>query len=565
MRDYKAICLQYCEDIAKGKITAGIYTKKAIKRFYNDLKRSKDEDFLFQMDWNAAEIVCNFAESLKPSDLNGKTITLLPWQVFIFCNLEGWRYKMDKERKRYRSAYIEVNRKNGKTTGILLPLVLFNFLKYKASESYIVSSRDDLAEKTFKEVRDIILADKDLEKVLDCRSLAITFKDFSEKSRLSFFCDGGKDADGFRPRFFCLDEYHAFQSDKMLSSMQYGLRSKKDAQGVMITTADTDVSVPCYEQNLKSKRILNGTQSQEDFFCIIYAIDETDDYHNPKVWQKANPSLYDIIEPSVIQADIDDAELTPHKIPELKAKTFGIWGGGGERSWLPLETWQKNKSIQVDWSEFEGCEAYGGLDLSQVDDMTAFTLMFKKDGKDYYKHRFYIPEGTIKDRYRKENINMPAWVEKGIITAIPGETIDYDYIIRDILEDAQKYKIIAIGYDKWQSRDVIDGIEEERPDLLLIEIEQSLKKLSPITKSYEKSIKDGLLVDNNPVMLWMINNVEIKPDVNGNYKPMKKNKSSTQRIDGVIASLMAHSLSINDEINNQGLVSMSFDTLKALL
>jgi phage terminase large subunit-like protein len=197
--------------------------------------------------------------------------------------------------------------------------------------------------------------------------------------------------------------------------------------------------------------------------------------------------------------------------------------------------------------------------------MTAFTLMFKKDGKDYYKHRFYIPEGTLKDRYRKENINMPAWVEKGIITAIPGETIDYDYIIRDILEDAQKYKIIAIGYDKWQSRDVIDGIEEERPDLLLVEIEQSLKKLSPITKSYEKSIKDGLLVDNNPVMLWMINNVEIKPDVNGNYKPMKKNKSSTQRIDGVIASLMAHSLSINDEINNQGLVSMSFDTLKALL
>ena len=565
MKDYKAICMQYCEDIIKGNIVSGIYTKKAIKRFLIDLKRSKDEDFLFYMDWSAAEVVCNFAESLKPSDLNGKTITLLPWQVFIFCNLEGWRYKMDKDRKRFRSAYVEVNRKNGKTTGILLPLVLFNFLKYKASESYIVSSRDDLAEKTFKEVRDIIQADKDLDKALDCKSLAITFKDLTEKSRLSFFCDGGKDADGFRPRFFCLDEYHAFQSDKMLSSMQYGLRSKKDAQGVMITTADTDVSVPCYEQNLKAKRILNEVQSQEDFFCIIYAIDDTDDYHNPKVWQKANPSLYDIIEPSVIQADIDDAELTPHKIPELKAKTFGIWGGGSEKSWLSVDTWQKNKEIKVDWDEFIGCECYGGLDLSQVDDMTAFTLIFKKDGKDFYKHRFYIPEATIKDRYRKENINMPAWVESGIITAIPGSTIDYSFIIRDILEDAETYKIKALGYDKWQSRDVIDGLENARPDLLLVEIEQSLKKLSPITKSYEKSIKDGNLVDNNPVMTWMINNVEIKPDVNGNYKPMKKGKSSTQRIDGVISSLMAHALSINEEINNNGQVSMSFESLQALL
>ncbi len=106
--------------------------------------------------------------------------------------------------------------------------------------------------------------------------------------------------------------------------MEYGTTSKKDTQGVMITTADTDVSVPCYEQHLKTKRILNGLQSQEDFFCIIYALDEGDDYHNPEVWIKANPSLNAIIDPSVIKSHLDDVELTPHRIPEFKAKTFGI-------------------------------------------------------------------------------------------------------------------------------------------------------------------------------------------------------------------------------------------------
>lgn len=565
MRNYKEICEQYVADITSGKIVAGIYTKKAIQRFKSDLKRSKDADFLYFMDWDAVNLVCSFAESLKPSDLNGKTITLLPWQVFCFANLEGWRFKAESDRKRFRMAYIEVNRKNGKTTGILLPLVLFNYIKYKASESYIVSSRDDLAEKTFKEVRDIIQSDSSLEEMMDCRSLAITFKDINEKSRLGFFCDGGKDADGFRPRFFCLDEYHAFQSDKMLSSMQYGMRSKKDAQGVMITTADTDINRPCYEQNLKSKRILNGTQTQDDFFCIIFAIDETDDYHNPKVWQKANPSLYDIIEPSVIQADIDDAELTPHKIPELKAKTFGIWGGGGEKSWMPVETWQQNKGVKVNWDDFIGCDCYGGLDLSQVDDMTAFTLKFTKDGKDYYKHRFYIPEDSAKERYRKENINFFGWIEKGIVTAIQGKTLDYSFIIRDILADAVKYNIKAIGFDRWQSRDVIAGIEEERPDIILVEVEQSIKKLSPITKDYEKSIKDGRVVDNSPVMTWMVNNCELYVDANSNYKLKKKSKASTQRIDGVISSMMAHSISINPDIVDSGLVEMSFDALKSLL
>lgn len=432
-----------------------------------------------------------------------------------------------------------MNRKNGKTTGLLFPLVLYNFLKYKSSESYIVSSDDRLSEKTFKEVADIVKSDDSLDNVLKCQSLAITFKDTNEKSRLAFYCDGGKVPDGLRPRFFCLDEYHLFSSDKILDSMALGMRSKKDAQGVMITTADTDVSAPCYEQHLKTKRILNGTQSQDDFFGIIYALDENDDYHDPKVWIKANPSLNDIIDPSVIKSDIDNAELTPHKIPELKAKTFGIWGGGTEHSWIPIEVWQKNKDVKANVDDFAGAECFAGLDLAQVDDLCALTLLFDRDGRKYFFHKFYIPEQTVYERYRKENVNFISWVENGIITATAGATTDYGFIIKDILDIAKKYKLRGLGYDKWQSRTVLEGVEDKRPDIALIEIEQSLRKLSPLTKEFEKAVKDGVIVDNSPVMVWMLNNVEIHPDANGNYKPMKTNKHSTGHIDGVISSIMA--------------------------
>jgi len=545
MQNYAEILKKYISDINTGKIAAGVYTKKAIKRFQSDLRRQKNADFNFKFHQSYANKLLEFAESLKPGDLNGKTIHLLPWQIFVLSNLEGWRYKDDESRKRFRTAYIELNRKNGKTTGILEPEVLYNFLKYPASESYLVSSRDDLSEKTFGEIKAIVQADKTLDELLDLKSLTITFKDISEKSRLGFFCDGGKDADGFKPRFFCLDEYHAFASDKMLTSMQYGMRSKKDAQGVMITTADTNIENPCYAQNQKAKQILDGTLTNEEFFTIIYAIDENDDYHNPAVWQKANPSLYDIIDPSVIQSDIDDAEQSPHKIPELKAKTFGVWGGGGEKSWMPLETFLQNSDIKVDWSEFEGEPCYGGLDLAQINDLVDFTLKFTKNGKDYYKHRIYIPEATAFTRYKKENVNFLSWCEQGIVQTIPGPTIDYSFITRDILEDAERFKLVALGYDKWQARNVIDSIEEQRPDILLIEIEQSLKKLSPIFQSYEKSILDGKVVDNNPVMAWAVSNTQVKPDINGNYKPMKKNKASTQRIDPVVAATMAHGVSTN--------------------
>lgn len=550
---------KYCDEVLQRKVNAGVYEYKAVQRFVNDLKRSKDADFNFEYSQKDADILCSFAEALKPADLNGETITLLPWQVFCLSQLEGWRYKTEPNRKRFRTGYIEVNRKNGKTSGILEPMTLFNFIKYPASESYLVSSRDDLADKTFKEISAIIEADENLRSGCECRSLAITY----ENSRIGFFCDGGKSADGFRPRFACIDEFHEYATDQMLTSMMYGMRSKKDAQLVIITTADADINRPCYEQNIKSKRILNNLQTQEDFFCIIYAIDEGDDFHDPSVWRKANPSLYAIIEPDVIQSDIQDAELTPARIPELKAKTFGIWGGGGRKSWIPLEIFQKNKDVKIEIEDFENCPCCAALDLSNVDDFTAYTKMFLKDGIIYAFHKFYVPEEQLANKYKRENVNIYSWVDSGAIVATPGATVDYSFMIADIVEDTNKYQFMAIGYDKWQAHDVINGIEAERPEILLIEIEQSLKKLSPMTQAYEKTIRDGKLVDNSDVMAWMINNAEIRPDANGNYKPMKPSKTSTRRIDGVITSIMAHSLLFNPEVNTPP-TTMTFEELKAL-
>ena len=564
MKDYGPILEAYVAETAKGGDGVGAYARKAAARHLRDVKASEKGKLPFAFLMEEAERALAFAESLKPPDLNGKRLELLPWQVFCIASLEGWRHADEPSRRRFRSGYIEVARKNGKTTGLLLPLVLYNFLRTRASESYIVSSRDDLAEKTFKEVSAMIRADRRLDSLLDCKSLAITFKDKADPSRLAFFCDGGKSVDGFRPSFFCLDEYHEYPTDRMLDSLSFGMRSRKDAQGVIITTADVDTAVPCWEQNLKARRVLNGLQSQDDFFCVIYALDEGDDWRDERTWAKANPSMGAIIDPSVIRSDMANAELTPHKIPELKAKTFGVWGGGGERSWMPMEVWQKCAEAEADWGSFRGAECFGGLDLAQVDDFCAFSLLFLRNGKYHYRHRFYIPEETVAARYRKENVNIPAWVEAGIVTATPGATVDYGYIIRDVLAAAEEYRLLAVGYDRWQARSVVQEIDGARPDILLMEIDQSLKKMSPMTKSFEKKVKDGLVSDCNPCQAWMVSNVEVRPDANGNYKPLKKSKGSTGRIDGVISAIMALGVAESEEFADRA-SPVDWNTAKAML
>lgn len=275
--------------------------------------------------------------------------------------------------------------------------------------------------------------------------------------------------------------------------------------------------------------------------------------------------MYLGIDPSVIQHDIDEADLSPEYIPELKAKTFGIWGGGGIKRWLTLEIVQQHKDIVVNWDDFTGQPCTMGIDLSSVDDFTVYTLDFKKDGLYYQKDRAYIPEAVLMEKYKREQINLPKWVENKEVIVTPGKTVDYDFMFKDIMEDAEKYKLYAIGYDRWQSKELINKIEEARPDILLIDIEQSLKKLSPLTKAYEKDLKDGKIVDNNECFIWMALNATVSPDANGNYKPMKQSKASKNRIDLVISSIEAHSLWNNPEVVLTYGAAMSFDELKALL
>jgi len=150
-----------------------------------------------------------------------------------------------------------------------------------------------------------------------------------------------------------------------------------------------------------------------------------------------------------------------------------------------------------------------------------------------------VPSEQVLEKYRVENINIKNWIDNGIVTAINGATINYEHIIQDIKNDNEKINIIELAYDKWQSNKLIDNLEEFLPKTVLIQYDQSIRQMSSPSKEYERFILEDKIIDNSPVMKWMLSNAVIKPDVNGNIKPLKEYKSSPKRIDGVITSIMA--------------------------
>lgn len=411
---------------------------------------------------------------------------------------------------------------------------MYDAITENASESYLASATDRQSQKSFEEISAIIKDNPELDDLFDCYSSAITYG----TSRITFFSPQTSALDGYRNSFSILDEYHEYSSDRILTAFRYGGRARKNSTVAIITSAGNDISGACYAENKKAQAILNQTLNDDSYFTVIYAYDPDNDWKDSKNFIKANPALGSFLKEDVLLSDLNDALLTPSHVSDFKSKTCGLWTNDVS-NWISIEKWNKCHTETIDWNQFEGSDCWCGLDLSSVNDVTAFTLVFHKDGKYYLKHHFYVPSGTIKERYTKENINFYDWQDKGIVTVIDGATINYEFVFADICEEMKHYRIQEIAYDRWQANALIKKLNEELPEITYIDYDQSLKKFSQPSKDFEKSILDEELICENPVMTWMVSNACIRTSPNGDIKPQKDFKKPTQRIDGVITSIMA--------------------------
>jgi phage terminase large subunit-like protein len=529
--------LRYCKDITSGKILSGMYTKKAVKRFLSDLERQTDKDFLYEFKPECADEIIEFAENLVIPDITteDKKLKLLPWHMFIYYNLYGWVHKAEESRRRFRSGYVEVARKNSKTTSLLFPVILYDFLTTESAESYFVTQDERQSYKAFVELKHIIKADKDLAAVISETVSAITY----QHSRIAFFSSESAGTDSYKNSCSVIDEFHSYENDKVVTSFRYGGRARENNLVLIITSAGLNLSGPCYAENEKARKLLNGILTDETFFTVIYAYDETDDWKDPELFLKANPSLGPIIKPEILENDLNDALITPSHQADFKAKTCGIWTNDSV-GWIPLQKWDTaNRNAVTDITGFKGEPCYAALDLSSVSDFTAYTKCFKRDGYYYLFHRFYVPSEQVLEKYRVENINIRDWIDRGIVTAIPGPTVNHTYILEDILRDTETFAMAEIAYDRWNSDTLITGLNEQLPGVVLIQQDHSLLKMAGPSKEFERLVLEDKIIDGNPVMKWMVGNAVVKPDANNNYKPLKEYKSSTKRIDGVITAVMA--------------------------
>ena len=536
---------QYAEDVRSGKIVACHWVKQAVKRYYRDLDQALDKGWVFSR--QHAERAINFIERLRhvKGKWAGEYLKLEPWQCFILWNAFGWLMAGTMTR-RYTELYIELARKNGKSTlaaGIALYLEFAD--KEMGAEVYSVATTRDQARICFRYAQDMV-------RFSDLKSYAVVTRDAIVYEPLGCtykpLSSDARNLDGCHSHGVIVDEYHAHRTDEVYDVMQTSMGARQQPLMVIITTAGLDTSVPCFVYRKTMTQVLDGTLEADRNFAIIYTLDNLEEVDDPSTWVKANPCYGISLSEEWLVDQYEKMKREPSKIANIMTKSFNVWMDA-PTVWIPDAAWSGIESV-VPMEQLSGQKCVGALDLAAVNDYCALCLKFNINGRHQFLWRFYIPEDKYRNRaeMQRENANIDEWVRKGYIVVTPGNVTDYDYIIRDIAELGEQYEITAMAYDPWNSSSIVPKLVELGVNMQ--PFTQTISNYAMPTKEFERIVGLGI-VDHydNPVARWMLSNVVIREDVNGNRRPDKK--KSSEKIDGIVAAIMALGQSMSDKVTEQ--------------
>lgn len=539
---------KYIEGVLDGSIPACEWVKKTVQRHLDDLEHGHKRGLTF--DPEAAERVIQFFNFLRHSkgEWAGKVFILSGWELFILWVIFGWM-RADGTR-RFRTAYNEVPRKNGKSTfaaGIGLYMAFGD--GEPGAEVYSAATKRDQARITHEEATRMVKTSPELRSEVDI------FRDnLSSKPMASKYEPLGADSDsmdGLNIHAAIIDELHAHKNRKVWDVLETALGSRRQPLIFVITTAGFDRHSVCYEQHDYVKKILDGIINDDAYFGFVSSIDEeksglddkgekvvtrpADDWNLEETWRKANPNYGICVKPDNIRELATKAANVPAAQNAFKRLRLNIWTES-ETLWIDKAAWDRCAGEEINATSLIGRECWGGLDLGATGDLTALVLLFPDEEYITILPFFWVPKDNIRKRAEKDRVPYDVWVDQGFIEATDGNVTDYNVLRHQINEMAELYKIREIAYDRWNSSQLVIQLTDDGANM--VPFGQGFASMAGPTKEFESNILgQKYRHGGNPVLSWMISNTVVREDPAGNLKPAKD--KSTERIDGVVAAVMA--------------------------
>lgn len=506
----------------------------AAARHLRDLKR-KDLYFDRERATWAVQFFSHLRHSKGPKA--GTPFELEPWQAFIVGSIFGWRTHEGGPR-RFRTAYVEVPRKNGKSTlsaGLALLLAFFD--GEAGAEVYCAATKRDQARIVFEEAQRMVKASPSLKKRIT--SFVGNLHIVATAQKLQPLGADADSMDGLNIHAAIVDELHAHKTRAMVDVLETATGARTQPLVFYITTAGYDRHSVCWERHAYTERVLEGTLQDDASFGFIVAAEPGDDWRKPATWAKANPNLGVSVSEDDLERKVRRAVEIPAEQNAFRRLHLNQWTEQEVR-WLDMAVWDECAG-PTGWMELRetlrGETCFLALDLASSLDVTAAVAWFPE-------HLaavpfFWIPEAGMRARVERDRVPYDLWADQGAIFTTPGEVIDQDAIQAFLTAElASRYQVREIAYDPWNATQL--AVRMQGAGATMVSIAQTIGMMSEAVKRIETLVVARKLQHGgHPVLKWMASNAETQADAYGNRKIRKPDRTQAKRVDGMVALAMA--------------------------
>lgn len=543
---------RYVEDVLSGKIPACKQIKQACDRHLWDIERQAQDDFGYQFNHARVEHVMSFMEKLV-NPQSGLLIELQDWHYFVIGSIFGWvtkeKGKDNRYARRYNQAELFVGRANGKSfisSGIALYMMLFD--GQRMAEVFSVATQAAQAKIVFDTTVAFAKASglenliRETRDDLKCPGMGSVFRPLASDA---------KRLDGLRPHCAIIDEIHEHPSPKIYEVMKSALGKTSQPLLMIISTAGTRINGVGHklwqigEAILNSIRTDNYDPNTDSFFAALYTIDQEDDPYDESVWIKANPTLGVIKPYKVIREDAAQVKIDPTGLSNYKTKHLNVFCQSTDK-WLSEEYLNTAYDPRIKLEQYAGRECWIGMDLSEVLDLTALSLIFPNlDGSVDIVSYGYLPETAFNNpRTPKHIINLyETFYQRGELILTPGNTVDYNFIAEEIAKFKDIVNLQSVAFDPAMSRHLTTRLENYF-DIQMVEVRQSPTVLTEPSKHFQMLLMQNKIKFNSSLFKWCCINAQVEVYNAGLIRVKKEHQTSPYKIDCLIAAIVGMAVAV---------------------
>lgn len=518
-----------------------------------------------------------FPECLRhvEGDVADKPFVLESWQKAIVANIFGWKRRDGKGRviRRYREVFLFIARKNGKTPLVAgLALLVFFTDKEKGQQGFIAASTKIQAGKLFRHAKGMVDREPYLKR--NCKAYggnapagqAKSFVREEDNSFLQVVAADGAAEHGGNPSFVVIDELHVQKNRELVDAFQSAMISSNRPEPlfVCITTSDYDRISICNEKYDFACKVRDGIIPTNRFLPVIYEVDRKADWTDERHWKNANPNLGVSVSLEDLREECKRAQHVPAYECEFRRLSLNQRTSTAERC-IPMSQWDACKRDDLNVAALVGQECFAGLDIGATSDFCALARLFPHNDVEIVTVKtdpgeaepgevlpaerkivrrsytllmdFWLPADPVR-RDANMQATIEVWRKANLIRTTPGNAVDYDMVLEDIVKILKPYRVRDVAFDYgFQGLQVATNLMKIYGASRVHMVQQGIMSLAaPFRELLELLPVRRIHHDGNECMRWQVSNT-VGERVGGLLKPSKK--KSTEKIDGVTALVMA--------------------------